>query len=59
MIHHLTLGKRCISTIELLTTKEDDWKECNKLEEDNIIYINEVMKVNGTSKKDFKQQLLE
>ena len=46
MIHSLTLGKRCISTIELPTTKEEDWKECNKLEEYNIIDNNEVMKVN-------------
>ena len=46
MIHILTLGKRCISTIELPTTKEEEWKVCNKLEEDNIIDNNEVIKVN-------------
>ena len=46
MIHSLTLGKRCISTIELLTTKEEDWKVWTKLEEDNIIDNNEVMRVN-------------
>ena len=46
MIHSLTLGKICISTIELPTTKEEDWKVCNKLEEDNIIDNSEVMKVN-------------
>ena len=46
MIHILTLGKRCISTIELPTTKEEKWKVCNKLEEDNIIDNNEVIKVN-------------
>ena len=46
MIHILTLGKRCISTIELPTTKKEEWKVCNILEEDNIIDNTEVMKVN-------------
>ena len=51
IIHSLTLGKICISTIELPTTKEEDWKVCNKLEEDNIIDNNEVMNISRSREK--------
>ena len=45
MIRVLMSGKRCISTIELPTTKEEEWKICNNLEENNIINNNRVIKV--------------